>query len=116
MQTTTSVMQYVGREVKETWQDKECFGKVVELHRSAQGGRRWSAKFEDGYVKSYYEKTLLDAMVINKRKTEDRQLDYVLVSNRWSTSVQDAGVRWGPSEHRNIAGKADHALVYCRWT
>ena len=108
--------QHVGREVKETWKGKEYYGKVLENHINVQGGRRWKAKFEDGYVKSYSEQELLDAMVIEKKKTEGRQLDYILVSNRWSTSVQDAGVRWGPSEHRNIAGRADHALVYCRWT
>ena len=23
--------------------------------------------------------------------------------------------RWGPSEHRNVRGRADHALVFCKW-
>ena len=42
-------------------------------------------------------------------------MDYIMVSNRWLTSVQDASVKWGPSKHRNIHGKADHALVCCSW-
>ena len=108
--------QYVGREVKETWKGSTLFGHVVENLQGAQGGRRWKAKFSDGYVKTYSEKELLKALVVVKKKTEGRQLDYILVSNRWTSSVQDAGVRWGPSEHRNIGGRADHALVYCRWT
>ena len=43
------------------------------------------------------------------------QLDYILISNRWSTCVLDANVRWGPSEHRNIYGRADHALIDCEF-
>ena len=29
--------------------------------------------------------------------------------------MPDASVKWGPSEHRNMYGRADHALVCCRW-
>ena len=43
----------------------------------------------------------------------EKQLDYVLVSNRWLSAIKDANVRWGPSEHRNMYGRADHALVDC---
>lgn len=43
-------------------------------------------------------------------------MDYILVSNRWLTCVLDAGVRWRPSEHRNIYGRADHALVQCKFS
>ena len=108
--------QHVGREVKASWQGQDHFGEIVECLGNEQGGRLWKAKFNDGYIKTYSEEELENAMVVQKRETEGRQLDYVLVSNRWSSSVQDAGVRWGPSEHRNIKGKADHALVYCNWT
>ena len=62
-------------------------------------------KFENNYVKTYNEKGLKDVLIIKKKKTEGRQLDYILVSNRWNSRVQDAGVRWGPSEHRNIGAK-----------
>ena len=72
-------------------------------------------RFKDGYSKTYSEKELDQILVLVKRKTEGRQLDYIFVSDRWQTSVQDASVKWGPSEHRNIQGKADHALVCCKW-
>ena len=48
-----------------------------------------------------------------KRKMHGKQLDYILVSHRWLTCIKDVNVRWGPSEHRNIYGRADHALVEC---
>jgi hypothetical protein len=47
---------------------------------------------------------------------EGKQLDYILVSNRWLTCVLDVNVRWGPSEHRNVYGRADHALVECKFS
>ena len=108
--------QYIGREVKAEWQGQDQIGEVVECLGTAQGGRHFKVKFEDGYVKTYSEEGLEDAMIVQRRETEGRQLDYILVGNRWSSSVQDAGVRWGPSEHRNVKGRADHALVYCKWT
>ena len=77
--------------------------------------RKWKVKFDDGYVEAYSESELENILVLHKRETEGRQLDYILVSNRWLTSVQDASVKWGPSEHRNIQGKADHGLVCCSW-
>ena len=108
--------QHVGREVKVEWHGQEHIGEVVECLGNEQGGRHWKVKFDDGYVKTCSEDELEATMVVQTRETEGRQLDYILVSNRWVSSVQDAGVRWGPSEHRNIKGKADHALVYCKWT
>ena len=108
--------QYLGREVKVKWKDKAVFGKITENYGGEQGARRWKVKYEDGYVRSYRESELEDILVIGKRETEGKQLDYILVSNRWLTSVEDASVKWGPSEHRNIYGRADHALVCCKWT
>ena len=77
--------------------------------------RKWRIQFDDGYVKSYSESEVEDILVLRKREFEGKQLDYIMVSNRWLTGVEDASVKWGPSEHRNIYGKADHALVCCKW-
>ena len=108
--------QHLGREVKVQWRGKDNLGEVVENFGGQQGQRKWRVRFKDGYVKAYSEPELDNILVLQKRKTEGRQLDYILVSNRWLTSVQDASVKWGPSEHRNIRGRADHALVCCKWT
>ena len=58
------------------------------------------------------EKWLLPLPMIDRKPS---QIDYILVSNRWRSSIVDSKVRWGPSLHRNIHGKADHALVMCKW-
>ena len=63
------------------------------------------------------EKWILKHMaIVPKRERIEKQIDYVFVSNRWRSSVIDARVRWGPSMHRNIKGKDDHALVSCTWS
>ena len=69
-ETTDTNDQCVGREVKESWKGRDFFNKVVELHQNVQGERRWIAKFEDDYVKSYNEKAILDVMIIKKKVTE----------------------------------------------
>ena len=107
--------QYLGREVKVSWKGTDMFGKIIENHAGEYGTRRWKVQFTDGYVKSYSESDLENILVLRKRETEGKQLDYIMVSNRWLTSVEDASVKWGPSEHRNIYGRADHALVCCKW-
>ena len=107
--------QRLGREVKVTWRGRERSGKVTKNFAGRYGEIKWRVKYEDGYVATYTEDELEDILVIQDRETEGRQLDYILVSNRWLTSVQDASVKWGPSEHRNIQGRADHALVCCSW-
>ena len=38
------------------------------------------------------------------------QIDYILVSQRWATSVTDSKVRWAPSIHR-FCHKFDHGMV-----
>lgn len=54
-------------------------------------------------------------LVVTQRETEWKQLDYIMVSNRWLSSVRDSRVSWAPSTHRNVKGRADHALVYGKW-
>ena len=113
---TTGHDQYVGREAKAVWQGREHFGTVVDNFRETNGARRWRVKFDDGYVGTYSELDLYDMMVVTQRKTQGKQLDYIMVNNRWMSSVQDSGVSWAPSWHRNVKGRADHALVYGKWT
>ena len=74
--------QYLGREVKVNWRDKDVYGKIIENFCDKQGGRRWKVKFDDGYVKTYSESEVEGILVIHKRETEGKQLDYILVSNR----------------------------------
>ena len=40
------------------------------------------------------------------------QIDYILISSRWATSVRKAHVKWGISCHR-WGRKYDHGLVCC---
>ena len=107
--------QYVGRQVKTNWKGRTIYGEVVQNYSDNKNERRWRVRFEDDYVKVYAERELLTDMVVLNKETEGRQLDYILVSRRWFSCVKDAGVRWGPSEHRNQKGRADHGLVYCKW-
>ena len=44
----------------------------------------WTVKYDDGYQCDYNEKALKDILVINDDdKMIFKQLDYILVSNRW---------------------------------
>ena len=98
--------QYLGREVKVRWKSKDRFGKIIENFSDRYGVRRWKVQFNDGYVKSYLESELERILILQKRTIEGKQLDYIFVSNRWLTSVEDASVKWGPSEHWNLYGRA----------
>ena len=42
------------------------------------------------------------------------QIDYILVSNRWMSSVKGCKVAWGPSVHR-FGYRWDHGLVQIGW-
>ena len=75
---------------------------------------KWKIKFEDGYEMEANETKLQEMLILRQGESiNGKQLDYILLTNRWMTSVKDSNVRWGPSEHRNVYGKADHALVEC---
>ena len=87
-QATSAVNgQHVGREVKTQWRGRHHYGEVVENFRGQYGERRWRVRFKDGYSKTFNEKQLEKILVITKRVTEGKQLDYILVSDRWLTSV-----------------------------
>ena len=42
------------------------------------------------------------------------QIDYILVSRRWASSVIDSKVQWGPSIHR-FCHRFDHGMVTAKW-
>ena len=42
------------------------------------------------------------------------QIDYILVSKKWSSSVQDCKVKWAPAIHR-FGSHFDHGLIHMRF-
>ena len=77
----------------------------------------WNVEFDDGFKTSMCPCKIKEYLIKPrdpKNASLEKQLDYILVSNRWKSSVSDVKVRWGPSIHRN-GRKADHALVMSRW-
>ena len=48
------------------------------------------------------------------RRTRPKQLDYILCSSRWKSSLLSAKVSWTPAVHLH-GRKWDHALVAVRW-
>ena len=113
--TTPDAGQFVGLEIKERWKKRDYIGKILEVKRKG-GTKKWTVKFDDGYVAEYTESAIEAKLVSKKPIMWGHQLDYIMVSQRWKSSVQDSSVRWGPSEHRNLRGRADHALVQCNWS
>ena len=114
--STEDAGQFVGQQVKVRWKKKEYLGKIADVSSSDSGKRLWTVRFSDGYVVKLTESEIAHRLVVEKPIMRGSQLDYIMVSQRWRSSVVDAGVRWGPSEHRNINGRADHGLVYGRWS
>ena len=100
---TEDAGQFVGQQVKVRWKKKEYLGKipVVDVSSSDRGNRLWTVRFSDGYVVKLTESEIAHRLVMEKPNMRGSQLDYIMVSQRWRSSVVDAGVRWGPSEHRN---------------
>ena len=108
----TERLKWFGRE--KMYMEKFSENYTVQLYGGEYDLWKWKVKFDDGYVKSYPEAELV---VIHKRETQGKQLDYILVSNLWLTRIEDTSVKWGPSEHRNIYDRTDRTLVYvwCKW-
>ena len=108
--------KYVGRKVKAKYNGSWIPGVVEETYTNNKGHMRWSLRFDDGHVMQANEKNLQNMLVYERRKQIGRQLDYVLVSKRWLSSIENCKVRWGPAIHRDLHGhKNDHALLSCRW-
>ena len=106
----------VGRKVSTKYQGTWVEGTVKGLD-SVDALKKWVVVFEDGYSMRCSEEWILKNRKLPcKRKRTQKQIDFIFVSNRWRSSVIDAKVRWGPSIHRNLYGKDDHALVVCTWS
>ena len=83
---------------------------------TGQDQPRWVVRFKDGHVMRCSEKALRKMLVHVQGEQVGRQLDYVFISKRWASSIEQCQVRWGPSIHRSVHGfKSDHALLSCRW-
>ena len=107
-------MQYLGREVCAKYKGNRILGKVVNTV-CIQGSRKWDVHFDDGYTLRCGENHLRELITPIQKTFVRKQIDYILVSNRWKSSVNNCRVHWAPSIHRNKFGKADHALVSCKW-
>ena len=108
---------YVGERVKCKYKGNEIGGEVIAVEEmQAEQDSKWTVKFDDGYTSKYGTKQL--GRMLNRAPDckRGRQIDYILVSNRWRSSITDSKPRWTPSIHRSITGcKSDHALVECKW-
>ena len=76
----------------------------------------WTVQFDDGQTLRYGKRELRKLLARATSPQEKKQIDHILVSNRWRSSVTSCKSRWGPSVHRSISGKrSDHALLECTW-
>ena len=84
--------------------------------KAAPAAYEWTVLFQDGYQLKCGKRRLRRLLAQTKNAQEKKQIDYILVSNRWRSSITDCRPDWGPSVHRSITGKrSDHALISCRW-
>ena len=107
----------LGKKVSVLYKGKVIQG-CVKFGFTCEGKKKWSVVFEDGY-RSHFDSGWINShlCVSNQpnRKKRYSQIDYILVSKRWASSITDSKVSWAPSIHRNIYGKGDHALVWAKW-
>ena len=89
---TSTLQQHIGRKVKAKYNGEWIPGTVEGMYTNNKGQMRWSLRFEDGHVMQASEKQLKNLLVYVRRKQVGRQLDYVLVSKRWLSSVEDCKV------------------------
>ena len=93
----------LGRSLSVKYKGKKCKG-TVKFGFASKGKRRWAVAFEDGYESHYGEAWVKDQLLEEnaKRKRRFSQIDYIIVSKRWLSSVLYVKTLWGPSIHRNI--------------
>ena len=106
--------RHLGRSVCAQYKGKKFSGKVTGS--SMTGGKmRWHVEFSDGFKTRCSESKLKSWLTPIRKKLVKKQLDHILISNRWASSVSDCKTKWGPSIHRNKAGAADHGLLMCKF-
>ena len=77
---------------------------------------KWNIQFDDGHAICCGKSRLKTLLKRASKCQVGKQIDHILVSNRWRSSVTGSRTRWGPSIHRSITGKrSDHALLECTW-
>ena len=106
--------RHLGRNVCARYKGKKYSG-VVTGSSLAGGKPRWHVEFADGFKTKCTEPMLKRWLTPIKKSLVKKQLDYILISNRWASSVSDCKVRWAPSIHRNKVGPADHGLLMCKF-
>ena len=125
--------KFIGRPVRKKYRKKWIDGEIVDvklkkLDRNPEkngaakaktapknGLLDWEVKFKDGFTATYGNKAIKKMIRKDSGKQVTKQIDYILVSRRWVSSVTSAKTLWGPSIHRNIYGKSDHGMVHCTW-
>ena len=76
----------------------------------------WTIQFEDGHIMQCGKRRLKQMLKNTKHKQIKKQIDHILVSNRWRSSVLNSRTYWGLSVHRSVTGKrSDHCLLECTW-
>ena len=109
------VDKFEGLGVSTFYTGKRIFGKVGKEAQIQHGTERmWSVHFEDGYSTIANERKLRAWLTPAKRSY--KQIDHILVSQRWKSCVTSCCSDWAPSIHRSRWGqKEDHALVKSTW-
>ena len=103
----------VGREVRAKYRGNWINGTVTGA-RTKKGVKRWKIEFEDNYSRICNKRQLSKWLVPPKRTY--KQIDYIIVSNRFLSSVVSCRTHWAPSMHRSQWSiREDHALVACSW-
>ena len=106
---------FVGSKVRAYFKGNMINGIVGdEVQRGNNSMRKWNVSFDDGYSSICGEKKIRSWLIPTKRSL--KQIDYILVSHRWLSSVTECRSDWAPSIQRSKWGiKEDHALVRCTW-
>ena len=105
--------QFVGKKVKAWYKGKLVYGKVTK-QKTSPTGKQWIIEFEDGY-KTHANETKVRRWLI-PAKHVFKQIDHVLVSQRWKSSITNCFTDWNPSIHRSKWSiKQDHCLLACTW-
>ena len=109
---------HVGEKVSHRYKGQNVQGDVISVEQGEgqDDVNTWSVLFDDGHLLKCGRKRLRKLMAQAESPQVKKQLDHILVSNRWRSSVTDCRPDWAPSIHRSISGKrSDHALLSCTW-
>ena len=80
--------KYIGNKVKAKYKGAWVSGVVENAYTNKKGRMRWYLRFSDGHVMQTTETKLKSMLVYERKKKVGRQLDYILVSKRWVSSVE----------------------------